>query len=114
MSRFKTRITRIAFPLIALLSAQISPAGADENWPQFRGSNSTGVIDGSAELPDTWSETENVRWKIAIPGLGHSTPIVWDDRVFASVTSFSSPFELMKGASEDAQPSTASILWLAG
>ncbi len=79
MSRFETNF---ALPLIALLSAQFSPAVADDNWPQFRGADSTGVISGAADLPDTWSDTENVVWKTDIPGRGWSSPVVWGDRVF--------------------------------
>jgi outer membrane protein assembly factor BamB len=53
----------------------------DQNWPQWRGPLGTGVApDGNP--PVEWSETKNVRWKTELPGLGHSTPIVWGDRVF--------------------------------
>jgi outer membrane protein assembly factor BamB len=54
---------------------------ADNRWPQFRGPQSTGVAE-DPNLPDTWSETENVAWKIDIPGIGWSSPVVWGDRVF--------------------------------
>jgi outer membrane protein assembly factor BamB len=52
-------------------------------WSQWRGPFGTGVAP-HGNPPITWSETENVRWKVAIPGLGHSTPIVWDDRVYVT------------------------------
>jgi outer membrane protein assembly factor BamB len=52
----------------------------DENWPQWRGPHGTGLAAGSA--PVRWSATENVRWKIEIPGRGHSSPIVWGDQIF--------------------------------
>jgi outer membrane protein assembly factor BamB len=51
------------------------------NWPQWRGPEATGVAP-HADPPVRWSETENVRWKVELPGKGHSTPIVWGDRVF--------------------------------
>ena len=53
------------------------------NWPQFRGPNATGVADGQ-HPPSTWDVKAgtNVRWKTPIPGLGHSCPVVWGDRVF--------------------------------
>ena len=53
------------------------------SWPSFRGPGAAGVSDGQ-ELPDTWDVKtgENVRWKTAIPGLSHSSPIVWGDRVY--------------------------------
>lgn len=52
-----------------------------QGWPQFRGPGSTGVAEGS-NLPDTWSTTQNVKWKAAIPGHGWSSPIAWGDRIF--------------------------------
>jgi outer membrane protein assembly factor BamB len=54
-----------------------------ENWPRFRGATGQGV---SAEkgLPTKWSATENVAWKVEIPGQGWSSPIVWGERVFVT------------------------------
>ncbi|MBC8352072.1 MAG: PQQ-binding-like beta-propeller repeat protein [Planctomycetes bacterium] len=54
----------------------------DDNWPQFRGHGGLGI--GSGNPPTKWDiQTEqNVSWKTPIPGLGHSAPIVWGDRVF--------------------------------
>jgi outer membrane protein assembly factor BamB len=51
------------------------------SWPQWRGPLGTGVAP-NANPPVEWSEDKNVRWKAALPGLGHSTPIVWRDRIF--------------------------------
>jgi len=53
------------------------------NWPQFRGVDSTGVADGQ-DPPLTFDvkEGKNVLWKTPIPGLGHSCPTIWGDRVF--------------------------------
>ena len=53
------------------------------NWPSFRGQDGTGVADGQAP-PVMWDVTtgKSVRWKTPIPGLGHSCPVVWGDRVF--------------------------------
>ncbi len=51
------------------------------NWHQWRGPEANGTTpDGNP--PVTWSETENIQWKVKIEGLGNSTPIVWQDRVF--------------------------------
>jgi len=57
------------------------PAGAADEWPQFRGPNGQGhaVSDG---LPLTWSETENVKWKCAIAGEGWSSPVVSGNQVW--------------------------------
>lgn len=54
-----------------------------ENWGAWRGPLGTGVAP-HANPPTEWSEDKNVRWKVEIPGLGHSTPIVWNDRVFVT------------------------------
>ncbi len=52
-----------------------------ENWPAWRGPRG----DGSSlekNVPVRWSGTENVVWKVPIPGKGHASPIVWADRIF--------------------------------
>lgn len=51
-------------------------------WTQWRGPLGTGEAAKSATPPIRWSETENIKWKTAIRGLGHSTPAVWGDHVF--------------------------------
>jgi outer membrane protein assembly factor BamB len=51
------------------------------DWPQFRGPTGQGVSD-ERNLPLTWSETKNVRWKVAIPGRGWSSPVIQGDRVW--------------------------------
>jgi outer membrane protein assembly factor BamB len=55
------------------------------HWPQFRGPNASGRADG-AHLPDTWSAVggNGIAWKTPIPGLAHSSPVVWGDRVFVT------------------------------
>ena len=57
------------------------PNAAQRNWAQWRGPAFNGTSP-SGTAPATWSETENVKWKFKIPGLGTSTPIVWEDQVF--------------------------------
>lgn len=51
------------------------------NWPQWRGPLGTGTAP-DADPPVEWSEESNIRWKAVLPGRGHSTPIVWGDRIF--------------------------------
>ena len=53
----------------------------DQNWPQWRGPLGTGYAPDS-NPPIEWSETKNIRWKVELPGKGHSTPIVLGDRIF--------------------------------
>jgi outer membrane protein assembly factor BamB len=59
----------------------------ESSWPQFRGSGARGTAEGLA-LPDTWSVADgtNIAWKTAIPGLGHSSPVVWGDAVFVTTS----------------------------
>jgi len=56
-----------------------------QNWPSFRGSHASGAADGQ-RLPLEWdAETGlNIRWKTHIPGLAHSSPVVWGDRIFVT------------------------------
>lgn len=67
-------------------------AGPPLNWPSFRGPDGTGVADGQ-QPPVAWDlkTGKNVRWKTAIPGLGHSCPIVWGNRVFVTTAISSVP-----------------------
>ncbi|PAY15828.1 hypothetical protein CKO51_29835 [Rhodopirellula sp. SM50] len=51
-----------------------------QQWNRFRGPGGRGVAE--ADLPTTWSETENLAWKTDLPGKGSSSPVVWDDRVY--------------------------------
>lgn len=75
--------------LTALLVASAAALGASDNettnWPQFRGRQSAGVGDGVV-LPETWDAGTGVGviWKTPIPGLAHSSPVVWGDRVFVT------------------------------
>ena len=54
-------------------------------WAGFRGPSASGVADGQ-RLPDSWNVTtgQNVAWKVAVPGLAHSSPIIWGDRLFVT------------------------------
>src|SRR5829696_4172146 len=56
---------------------------APQQWAQWRGPEFTGVS-STANPPLEWSETKNVRWKVEIPGRGHSSPVVWNDRLFVT------------------------------
>ena len=67
---------------IALALSLLAVAGvrAAEQWPNFRGPRA-GVVADDPLLPEHWSETENIAWKVDIPGLGWSSPVVWDNHV---------------------------------
>jgi len=61
-----------------------------QNWPSFRGPNASGVAEGT-NPPVTWDleKSQNVLWKTNIPGLSHSSPIVWGNNIFL-ITAISS------------------------
>ena len=66
---------------LSALSALAGPAGTADNWPQWRGPLANGVAP-RANPPIHWSETNNLRWKLPLPGKGHSSPIVFGDSVY--------------------------------
>ena len=66
------------------------------NWPQFRGPNNAGIA-ADPNVPTTWSETQNLAWKTALPGRGSSSPIVCGNFIF--VTCYSGYGEGAEGGS---------------
>ncbi len=99
------RAARSLIPLASfiLLSRAALPAKAE--WSQFRGPQAQGVDDRQA-LPTRWNvETgENIRWETAIPGLAHSSPIVWGDRVYVTTAVKPGKSELKVGLYGDIDP----------
>ena len=74
--------------LLALFLSSITVNA--QNWPSFRGPNASGVAEGT-NPPVTWDleKSQNVLWKTGIPGLSHSSPIVWGNNIFV-ITAVSS------------------------
>ena len=75
-----------SFSLVALvglgpLIGSFSDLSAASNWHQWRGPNANGIVD-AGNLPVEWSESKNIEWKVAVPGKGHATPIIWEDKIF--------------------------------
>jgi outer membrane protein assembly factor BamB len=80
--RMRGSIAAVAFVLsfVALtVDVQNVPLRAEE-WPSWRGPTGSGITTDAAPL--RWSETENIRWRTPVPGVGLSSPIVWGDLVF--------------------------------
>ena len=76
--------TQTSLLLVTLLTVSTSFAGAADsqsNWPQWRGPLARGLAP-DATPPREWSETNNIRWKVAVPGSGSATPVIWGDQVF--------------------------------
>lgn len=68
---------------LAMLLLSLPLSGGDVNWPSFRGPEASGVADGQ-KLPLTWDAGKNIKWKTRIPGLAHSSPVVWGYRVYVT------------------------------
>jgi len=80
----------VSFPssaplILASLAALASSSGGQDavahQWPHWRGPLDTGEAP-HGDPPISWSEEENVRWKTELPGSGHSTPVIWGERIF--------------------------------
>jgi outer membrane protein assembly factor BamB len=72
MSGFGGLLAALAF--VSVLSA------ADGDWPHWRGPDDDGMARGDAPL--RWSDNDHIAWKAAVPGRGHSSPVVWGNRIF--------------------------------
>ena len=83
MKRFFSGVSLILF------AATLAVA---QNWPQFRGPGATGVIE-SGETPVIFDapKSTNLRWKTEIPGLGHSSPVAWGNKIFVTTAVSSNP-----------------------
>jgi outer membrane protein assembly factor BamB len=81
-----TRSLSFLVAVVVLVASGLADPGlaslqeTSDNWPQWRGPGGQGIAGG--DYPDTWSSTENIAWKTEIPGRGHSSPVVWGDRIF--------------------------------
>jgi outer membrane protein assembly factor BamB len=80
MSRLPGRIALVVVIAASLLQTNTHSATGPGDWPYWRGPNADGMAVGDAALK--WSDTENVRWKTDIPGLGNSSPVIWGDQIF--------------------------------
>ena len=84
MSHFRSALfRRLAFSFLvwATVGSADSATNNLHQWPQWRGPLANGVAP-LANPPVEWSEKKNVRWKVELPGRGHSSPIVFGDRVY--------------------------------
>jgi outer membrane protein assembly factor BamB len=112
-------VVLVAF--LAAGAATVPLAGQNAaRWPGFRGPSASGVADGQ-RLPDAWNVAsgQGVKWKVAIPGLAHSSPIVWGDLVIVTTAVSSLPNATFKPglygegtASEDRTPQQWTVIAL--
>jgi outer membrane protein assembly factor BamB len=98
--------------LTVLLAASLTAAYA-ENWPGWRGPGALG-ISSQTGIPVQWDLTKNVKYKVEVPGLGHSSPIVWGNRIFLTTAVNADPAEAdwLKGFPRvDRKPDASEVSW---
>jgi outer membrane protein assembly factor BamB len=66
--------------LAFLLLLGLLSTGLAQEWPRFRGPNGSGISPAKT-IPTTWTD-KDFNWKLPLPGAGHSSPVLWDDKVF--------------------------------
>ena len=76
-------MTRLSILVLLILSTWCSVSTVADEWPGWRGVERQGRS-ASENIPLEWSETENVRWHVPLPGKGHSSPVVSEDRVYVT------------------------------
>jgi len=83
---------RIAVTSSARPPSHPDPRSANGSWPSFRGVQASGIAEGQ-NLPDTWNTKsgENILWRTPLPGLAHSSPVVWGNRIFVTSAVSSDP-----------------------
>ena len=79
-SKYLLFITFLVISQVAQLSGQVNQS---REWPSYRGYMSSGVLDNT-NLPDVFDleKMSNIKWKVQIPGLGLSSPVIWDNKLF--------------------------------
>ena len=97
--KFIMRVSRCFFRLVLLSLFTVAPhifAEEMQNWGHWRGHNGNGGSE-TAQPPTKWSETENVKWKVKIPGRGSCSPVIWGEQVFVVSAVSDSPTETTSG-----------------
>ena len=81
------RVLEGAFSAAAVvaLASIAATAAVDENWPQWRGPEGSGVAKGTS-YPEEWTPEKNIAWKTPVEGRGHSSPVVWGNYLFITTS----------------------------
>lgn len=83
---FKRTVASAMWLTLGLAALTLDAAGVpDAHWPQWRGPQGL-AVSSDAGLPTEWSPATNIAWKTEIPGRGHSSPVVWGDRIFLTTS----------------------------
>ena len=92
--------------ILGLLTFSLTAAGDSESrWPQYRGVDASGV-DSRRPAPVSWNieAKQNIRWTNEIPGLAHSSPIIWGDRLYVTTAVTAKTAELKVGLYGEIKP----------
>lgn len=84
----------------SLVSADDQKSKSGSYWPSWRGPTGNGLSKGKP--PTEWAEDKNIRWKVAIPGKGHATPIIWGNRVYVQTA-----VETQRGETDEEKANSA-------
>lgn len=93
---------RVFLTLVSCLA--LSSAALAQEWTRFRGPNGSGI--SAAPLPERISES-NYAWKTSLPGIGHSSPVLWANRLFVTACDKASATRILLGLDAD----SGAILW---
>ncbi len=92
-----TRTRMVWLLLVCTLALVLQSEAAEQtNWAQFRGPTMNSAVADHPDLPEQWSQTNNVEWVTDIPELGWSSPIVWGTKVFVTTVTSEGEFEKPK------------------
>lgn len=85
------------FVFMSLIINNLHAQKVDDQWPGFRGKDARGYLD-NANIPVSWdiSTGKNIKWKTKIPGLGHSCPVIWENKLFVTTAVGESDDEYLK------------------
>lgn len=83
---------RLILSLLAVCALSADPA-VDGEWPRWRGPFNNGVARGDA--PTQWSDSEGIAWKTEVPGRGHSSPVIWEDRLYLTTAVAADPADAL-------------------
>jgi outer membrane protein assembly factor BamB len=73
--------TRFLGLVICFATLGLSPIASAQQWMRFRGPNGQGQCDSADSIPTEWTQAD-YNWKVKLPGIGHSSPVIWQDKVF--------------------------------
>ena len=80
----RLRLRLLSAALVAGSLAACPPAAVSSDWARFLGPAGASISPDSAKVPETWSDKGNVKWKADLPGIGVSSPIVVEGKVFVT------------------------------